>query len=1580
MANRVELLAYPGIEWSPAGTLRKFSRLYKVLGDALTVENIAAEVQLPYGTVDEEHADAFLVAQRVEKTSERGEEMRLARTYQQLAAAALTETGEDQFVLAWDRRTIWRKVYLCKASEAESLLPAIGAQLGATGYYCFNAQIEDAGFAARVVVSYVGLESEFIIATSTDRNADGVDTLTIRSIILEKDVPGLTPVSGPDQSLDWTLNDGVAVVARKTTSIATPLLTSTKTETKYRGALTLTTQAGVGPTGGAEPAWTASGTLFETSVEIRGNVTYYRKSWAGGSGEIARDTETRFGGVLTVTTIRSIGASRVAATGEFDFSEEDRDGYTLWTSRGATGAGTIEDTTRTANNGALTLRTIRAVGAAPSSPGAGYVLVDDDSEQREGFAIHRRQWALGTGEISRASETRQGGKLTLVRVRHLSGPDITINPVASPGAGYVLFDSEVEDREGHRLWTSAYAKGAGRVESSVRYRQNAKLVVTTVRFLETDDGATPAGTLVDDQSEERDGYTLVTRTYAAVPGDGLVIDESETRNNGRLKLYRRVRLGSAPTTPSATIGGTVVSIAVDVRQEEGVTLYDYRWAEGIGTINTRSTFRQTSTDPEEIRREVQSLATVPATPAGFWLQVQASREESGATLYDYTFASLTAISSDSTEQRMGGTLQIRQVRSESAMATPAGWTLVEEGTTVREDGKTIFNYTFVLESDAMLVSEHVETRQGGNLIITRRRQLETAPSAPSAGIGGSVVLVDERSSEENGYTVFERTWAEGYGRVALDSEVRQGGKLSISTVRYLGADDGAPPAGVVIETSSEERDGHLLVTKRYANGAGRVSTETRDRQGGKLQQVSIRYLGADDGATPAGTLLSDETEQRDGHTLTTRVYVAVVGDGLTLDETETRENGRLKIYRRIRLGSAPATPAATIGGVVSLISAEIRQEDGVGAYSYRWAEGAGTVETHSTNRQTPTGTEEIRRQVRALAVAPSQPLGFWTQVQRTIEQDGVTQYDYTFVSETALSSDSTATRYNGALQVREVRSEAVVATPAGWTKTEEGTTIREDGKTIYNYRFVLQSDAAFIFESVETRENGRLRITRRRQLESAPSAPAAALGGTVALIEDSSRAEDGFTIYDRVWAEGVGTIEDASDLQRDGRTIRYQRTSLASPPAAPGSTFGGEVVLFDAQSHERDGVTEYRYVWMEEVGSTRRSLDENGRKVIEEVTVLLAGDAYTPGVVGAATATGDVTCVLVEEHSDLDAIYRRVRRRFAQATSTLAQLGADSIDTELNGLRRRTQVFIGTTASADPAYTVGTTTHGSDTSLILASLKSETSGSLKRVTLVYLQPGILSKSVESGPASLPNTLRHRWRVWETLPSMPGIVTATQTENFAGFNLVAYESLSLGDGTSTPIATLATYRDNVRVVRPGEVRIAKHTFGTGKEVPYLVTTPPTTGLAEMAVTVALVTTPPTSIEPTAFNLSALAVGVCFKRIVESPLGYDEGETISVSVYTDRASASYETLRGYYYTDPDTLNNVAVQYIYYAQVIRDNDNIIGEALTATETNIITLSGSTGYAAPASGDVYEKRVEPVFTLPDGTQVYRVVTYQVP
>ena len=216
--------------------------------------------------------------------------------------------------------------------------------------------------------------------------------------------------------------------------------------------------------------------------------------------------------------------------------------------------GTVTQRDDTGNNGALLTRTIVSFYPTPATP-SGYTLVSENVENVNGYPYKAYKFVKGTGEISRAIDYGQSDDqgttgVTRTTIRYLVVPSATVQPTSL--AGSVEIARNMEEGDGYRIWTTTWAKGAG-----------------------------------------------------------LVLDETTTSASGALKVYHRVQLGSAPTTPTQTLGGTVTLFEESVRNAEGFTIYDYRWAEGDGQASIT-----TEGEPDgALVYTVVDLNVAAATPA-----------------------------------------------------------------------------------------------------------------------------------------------------------------------------------------------------------------------------------------------------------------------------------------------------------------------------------------------------------------------------------------------------------------------------------------------------------------------------------------------------------------------------------------------------------------------------------------------------------------------------------------------------------------------------------------------------------------------------------------------------------------------------------------------------------------------------------------------------------------------------------------------------------------------------------------------------------------------------------------------------
>jgi len=280
------------------------------------------------------------------------------------------------------------------------------------------------------------------------------------------------------------------------------------------------------------------------------------------------------------------------------------DGTTRQIRRTFINKGLLQQTDETKNNGALLLKTFVYLNDAPvPNPPTGYTLVSQQTQNPNGLETTTYVYARGNGEVSRDIDYNNSGDqgatgITRTTIRHLVVPGASVQPVSL--AGSVEVGRSFQDLDGHRIWTTTWAKGTGQISYEVRYVQSLNqgtsgATVITIRHLtdisvNTNPISTPAGTvLISEDKSNQDGYRIWTAVYAK-GGSGIVSSTTDTQNGGKLILYRRTAIGAAPTTPSATIG-TVVSTSQTSRNDNGYVIYDYSWAEGVGVVGERIQYR-----------------------------------------------------------------------------------------------------------------------------------------------------------------------------------------------------------------------------------------------------------------------------------------------------------------------------------------------------------------------------------------------------------------------------------------------------------------------------------------------------------------------------------------------------------------------------------------------------------------------------------------------------------------------------------------------------------------------------------------------------------------------------------------------------------------------------------------------------------------------------------------------------------------------------------------------------------------------------------------------------------------------------
>jgi len=553
-------------------------------------------------------------------------------------------------------------------------------------------------------------------------------------------------------------------------------------------------------------------------------------------------------------------------------------------------------------------------GATAIAPVGLAALIVANFKQADGYTIYDYTWAAGVGEISRAIEYTQSSDqgttgVTRTTIRYLSASSQTTLLPATL-AGSVNIGAEYADQDGYRIWTTSWAKGTGTVTTDV-----------------------------------------------------------ETKNGGKLALYHRIALGAAPTTPTATIGGTVTLVTANTHKEAGFDVYDYTWAEGVG----------------EIGRDVQ-------------YHLSNDQGATGATLTTITYLTASSVTTNPT-------------------TGPAGSVLVSLAEK-EQDGYRVWTAEYAQGTGTIKTT--IEYRHGGKLVLYHIKAINTPPSAPAATIGGTVTNVTtdaERSGRyvAPGLLIYEYTWAEGLGEISravdyLQSSDQGTTGITRTTIRYLSAGSQATllPAtlagSVNLSASYDDQDGYRIWTTSWAKGTGTVTTDV-----------------------------------------------------------ETRNGGKLILYHRMALGGAPTTPTATIGGTVTLVTANTRKEAGFDLYDYTWAEGVGEISRAVEYTQSlDQGTNGITRTtIRYLCAAsqatllPSTLAGSINVGADYADQDGYRIWTTTWAKGTGLVAQQIHARQDG---LREVTNVAL-----GTRSAPVGIVIRDDyenshGFTIYTVTSIQKAD------------------------------------------------------------------------------------------------------------------------------------------------------------------------------------------------------------------------------------------------------------------------------------------------------------------------------------------------------------------------------------------------------------------------------------------------------------------------------------------------------------------------------------------
>jgi len=418
----------------------------------------------------------------------------------------------------------------------------------------------------------------------------------------------------------------------------------------------------------------------------------------------------------------------------------------------------------------------------------------------------------------------------------------------------------------------------------------------------------------------------------------------------------------------------------------------------------------------------------PNPPTGYTLVSTQIASPNGLETTTYTFAQGTGQISQDDETKNNGALLVRSIRylsvpsvSTNPIATPSGYTLVSQNY-AEQDGYKIWSASYA--NGTGQISQDDETRNNGSLLIRSIRYL-TNPSVSTNPITTPTgyTLVSQNYAEQDGYRIWTASYAKGTGKISQDDQTKNNGSLLISSIRYLSTPSVStnpittPSGYTLISQSYADQDGHRVWTASYAKGTGQLNLDTRYSQsldGGTtgVTVYSISYLSTPDTntnpiSTPAGTVkIVENYQDQDGYRIWNATYAK--GAGVINVSTDTRLGGKLIAYHKVGLGSVPATPTATIGGTVTLISSDSRNADGYVVYDYRWVEANGVIDKRIQQRNGGLRIEVWTSIGTTYSSGTMQPVGILLTKDEQ-QADGYKQFTVSCMQNYAGSADVTST-------------------------------------------------------------------------------------------------------------------------------------------------------------------------------------------------------------------------------------------------------------------------------------------------------------------------------------------------------------------------------------------------------------------------------------------------------------------------------------------------------------------------------------------------------------------------------------------
>jgi hypothetical protein len=576
--------------------------------------------------------------------------------------------------------------------------------------------------------------------------------------------------------------------------------------------------------------------VIDAKAETRDEFILYTYTFVKGQGIVSTNLSSKYDGKLTVTTVTSINEVPTIPVGSttIEAQVKEEDGYLLYITTYASGAGVIGVSTDTKYEGKLTLTTTTTLNQPPSGISN---LIRSESSQSDYGTIYTYTTATGAGEIGRSTDNKYGGTLTLTTITSLN--------VVPEETGY-LFRTDVNDTDYGAIYTYTWAEGSGQIGTSTDNKYNGTLTLITITSL----NAVPTGTgyLFRTDSNETDYGTIYTYTWAS--GSGQIGTSTDNKYGGTLTLTTITSLNVVPT-------GTGYLFRTDSNETDYGTIYTYTWASGEGEIGSSVDKKYNGT----LTLTTKISLNVAPTGSGYLFKTDSTETDYG-TVYTYAWASGEGEIGTSTDYKYNGTLTLTTKVSLNVVPDGSGYLFRTDSN--ETDYGTIYTYTWA--SGEGEIGSSVDNKYGGTLTLTTKVSLKVAPT-------GTGYLFKTDSTETEFGTVYTYTWADGEGEIGRSSSSRNQGKLEIVSVTYLDTPSPTTPAGyTIIGSQTEKSDFGIISTIKYAKGEGQIAYTTQARSDGSVVN-SYTILGDQEPSAPASSYLMEKSyEAGDGYDIFTYYY------------------------------------------------------------------------------------------------------------------------------------------------------------------------------------------------------------------------------------------------------------------------------------------------------------------------------------------------------------------------------------------------------------------------------------------------------------------------------------------------------------------------------------------------------------------------------------------------------------------------------------------------------------------------------------------------------------------------------------